>query len=253
MTGYMLRNAEYVFALKELMGIPPAQNLKSYRSAFDKIDTDGSGYIELDEIYTLLASVYGSAEDVPKVELESFIKFFDKNNDGKVSWEEFESGLGKVKPNALNVDFDDLTKTDDKTPSVSGTVKVTDTDSSRFRVVKAQDYINNLKAEIAELQSAILSESSSPSIATGSLSAYISSLDKLDITTLTSSITPEVQAAMSMVTKYVMSGGPSGKPIPEEVQVEGKILKTLCLWQMICGYRLREEEVKGDFRDKLGR
>ena len=42
----------------------------------------------------MLREVYGG--DAPAFEQTTFLKFFDANNDGKISWEEFEKGLGVV-------------------------------------------------------------------------------------------------------------------------------------------------------------
>ena len=59
MTGYMFRNAEYVVALKSLMNIRgEGATLEEYRAAFRRFDTDGSGYLERDEIEAMLADVY---------------------------------------------------------------------------------------------------------------------------------------------------------------------------------------------------
>ena len=45
MTGYLFRNAEYVLALKDLIGLRHKASVKDYGKAFDKIDSDNSGYI----------------------------------------------------------------------------------------------------------------------------------------------------------------------------------------------------------------
>ena len=45
MTGYLFRNAEYVLALKDLIGLRASASVAEYRKAFDKIDSDNSGYI----------------------------------------------------------------------------------------------------------------------------------------------------------------------------------------------------------------
>jgi len=94
MTGYMFRNAEYVLAIRDLMNIQGSATFDEYKVAFDKLDKDGSGFIEVDEIDQLLTEVYD--EETPAVEIEAFLQFFDVNNDGKISWEEFERGLGIV-------------------------------------------------------------------------------------------------------------------------------------------------------------
>lgn len=91
MTGYMFRNAEYIVALKDIMEIRSA-SIKDYKEAFKRLDKDDSGFIEAGEIEDLLADVYGT--EPPAFEVQSFIKFFDRNNDNRVSWKEFERGLG---------------------------------------------------------------------------------------------------------------------------------------------------------------
>ena len=88
----MFRNAEYVLALKDLLKIRGKGSLKDYKDAFTRLDKDGSGYIDPSEIQQLFDDVYDGK--APKFEIDAFLKFFDANNDGKISWEEFESGLG---------------------------------------------------------------------------------------------------------------------------------------------------------------
>eukprot|EP00537_Pseudo-nitzschia_pungens_P018776 CAMPEP_0172408852 /NCGR_PEP_ID=MMETSP1061-20121228/76066_1 /TAXON_ID=37318 /ORGANISM="Pseudo-nitzschia pungens, Strain cf. pungens" /LENGTH=673 /DNA_ID=CAMNT_0013144995 /DNA_START=398 /DNA_END=2420 /DNA_ORIENTATION=- len=97
MTGYMFRNAEYVLALKQLMKLNAKGaklTIEDYKEAFDRLDTDKSGFIELSEIQNLFKEAYGGKEeDVPPFEIKAFLEFFDINEDGKISWEEFERGL----------------------------------------------------------------------------------------------------------------------------------------------------------------
>jgi hypothetical protein len=88
----MFRNAEYVMALKDLMNLRGDANLDDYKEAFDRLDSDQSGYIETDEVKQLLDDVYEGK--TPKYEVENFVQFFDQNNDGRISWQEFEQGLG---------------------------------------------------------------------------------------------------------------------------------------------------------------
>ena len=96
----MFRNAEYVVALKDIMKIRRGASVEEFKSAFDRLDVDNSGYIEAREIDGLLADVYDGA--APAFEVKTFLRFFDVNRDGKISWEEFERGLGAMnaKPDA---------------------------------------------------------------------------------------------------------------------------------------------------------
>ena len=90
MTGYMFRNAEYVMALKEIMDLRGSATLQGYKDAFDRLDSDGSGYIESFEVKEMLDDLY--AGKTPAFEVDTFLNFFDQNQDGKISWEEFERG-----------------------------------------------------------------------------------------------------------------------------------------------------------------
>ena len=89
----MFRNAEYVLALKEIMNLRGKVSIEDYKEAFDRLDVDQSGYIDSSEIQTLFEQVYGDGK-APNFEIDAFMKYFDSNNDGKISWDEFEHGLG---------------------------------------------------------------------------------------------------------------------------------------------------------------
>jgi hypothetical protein len=89
--SYMFRNAEYVLALKDLLKLQGKATLDDYKDAFDRLDADGSGYIEASEVKNLLDDVY--EEEAPVYEVDAFLQFFDQNQDGKISWEEFEQGF----------------------------------------------------------------------------------------------------------------------------------------------------------------
>ena len=86
MTGYMLRNAEYVLMLRRLFRLK-TRSASEYREAFDRVDLDGSGFIDAKEIETLLSEVYPS-DGVPAFEIKSFLGLFDADGDGKVGWDE---------------------------------------------------------------------------------------------------------------------------------------------------------------------
>jgi len=272
MTGYMFRNAEYVLALKELMSIE-SHSVAEYKKAFDKIDADNSGYIERDEIASMLREVYGG--DAPAFEQTTFLKFFDANNDGKISWEEFEKGLGVVNQEraagavANNILLEGSDDSSLEEPAVSGILNVSLDDGTSIEV-EAQDYINTLKAEAESLKAALAAESrdstanmgltagldpGSPD-AGGGLGGYLASLNKENVQALTEGITPEVIDTMKLLVKFVLDGGPdkAGKiEEDQEVDIPVGALRQLCLWQLILGYRLRENEAKGDYKESLGR
>jgi len=58
------------------------------------VDQDQSGYIEIGEVQKLLREAYNT--EPPAREVNKFVTFFDKNQDGKISWQEFEDGLANV-------------------------------------------------------------------------------------------------------------------------------------------------------------
>ena len=259
MTGYMFRNAEYVMALKKIMDISSSATLDDYKEAFDRLDRDGSGYIEASEVRQLLDQVYKG--ETPSFEINAFVKFFDKDDDGRVSWEEFKLGLGtamaqqaqeKLKlRKMLSPSTDTLfqRKTEDEEDefpdietSVSGTLEVEMEDGTTVEV-DAADYLQNLKEEARTLKEALRKEklgnagasgqlaellSGAPDGPTeddtfGGIASYIASRQG-DIKSLTEGISPEIVDAMKMLVDFVLEGGASKKgssmPKKEEMSME---------------------------------
>jgi len=250
MTGYMFRNAEYVVALKQLMKIKSkggATTLPEYKEAFDRLDIDDSGYIEFSEVETLLSDVYNGP--VPKFEVQAFMKHFDTNSDGRISWKEFEQGLGAMKADQvakevarqysfplLNAEKDDDEDEDDDEypdtldePTISGTIEI-EIGNGKYIQVEANDYISDLKKEAQELKEALLREkggSASSKSSTEGLSAseilgagripdedagsITSYLVTLgsDISTLTKGISPEVVDTMKLLVDFVLNNNES--------------------------------------------
>lgn len=94
-----------------------------------------------------------------------------------------------------------------------------------------------------------------------SIAGYIASLQG-DIDALTKNISPEVVDAMKMLVDYVLEpstsqrGTGSNRKTAEELrQVEMELpssaLQQLALWQLVLGYKLREEEATGNYRKML--
>lgn len=183
------RNAEYVLAIRDLMNIQGSATLEDYKRAFNKIDDDDSGYIESKEIEALLEEVY-SEDELPAFEVETFLQFFDSNRDGRISWEEFEKGLGVVadKKNkkdgnggkngndwkalsaseeTMGVDDDENDWDDDEDnededvvlaePSVSGMIQI-EMKNGKVIEVEAREYIKELKREAKSLKAALSRE-----------------------------------------------------------------------------------------------
>jgi len=282
MTGYMFRNAEYVLALKDIMNLEVNAELSQYKEAFDKLDKDGSGYIEASEIESLLSDVYDGVP--PKFEVDQFIKFFDVNRDGRVSWEEFKVGLngnakqrwnkfsqsmtqlklpGEIEERGEDEEDIDYTLLGDT--EVHGIIKVELEDGNVIEV-EAKEYIKALKDEANALKEALRQEntkegnrfSAGKSTEThprqsGSLGNYISSLPEKHVKQLTEGISPEVIDAMKMLVDYVLESPQSkagNKRVEkgQEMEISGTALQQLALWQLVLGYRLREQEATGEWR-----
>ena len=246
MTGYMFRNAEYVLALKSLMNIRgEGATLDEYKAAFQRIDTDGSGYLEIEEIEALLTDVYD--ETPPSFEVTTFLEFFDSNNDGRISWEEFERGFGVVtsmsgneenKPKMNGFSLPASTDDDDDDeigdffgePAISGTIEV-ELEDGKVIEVDAQEYVDDLKKQALALkrelaqekgidpkEMGILSEAGDSNLnglpgalddSSGSIASYIASLQG-DVKSLTEGISPEVVESMKMLIEFVLEGGEGG-------------------------------------------
>lgn len=275
MTGYMFRNAEYVIALKQLMNIKGSATLEDYKEAFDEIDSDGSGFIDTDEIRHMLDRVYKGK--VPKFEVDAFLKFFDSNKDGRISWEEFERGLGRAmaEQNQANrnmrlLGFGNVEDEDEDVPDVEprieGTVEVELEDGNVIEI-EANEYVKSLKQEVRALKSSLRREKGLPDMMPspipgmklempgetfGGITDYIARRQG-DLKSLTEGISPEIVSTMKMLVEFVLDGGDSGKARKDkkkeelELEIPGAALQQLALWQLVLGYRLREAEAKGDY------
>jgi len=301
MTGYMFRNAEYVLALKELMQLRGKKlTLKDYKDAFDRVDTDKSGYIELSEIQDLFKVAYGGGEEnIPAYEIRAFLEFFDTNEDGRVSWEEFEQGLASAATreagtmtsakddlaDRLLASMEDAGAVDDDedneaaaemTEDISGTIEI-EMDDGKIVEVDAKEYMESLKEEARKLKLALrrekaggsqpransendpmaslLSSNSGAPNDVVDIAGYIASRQG-DVKSLTEGIKPELVDTMKKLVDFVLEGGNSTRErknlSPEEkankdMEIPGSALQQLALWQLVLGYRLREEEAKGDY------
>jgi EF-hand domain pair/Protein of unknown function (DUF760) len=278
----MFRNAEYVIALKQLMHLQGAVSLQEYNEAFRRLDEDNSGYIEIKEVETLLNSVYKD-RSVPEFEVSTFMKFFDKNRDGKISWEEFEQGLGTVLvqrvpgnllPASVDVEDDEDENDISLEPQVTGTIEI-EFDDGKVVEVDAKEYVQNLKNEARILKETLQKQTTAESgskLASyknglsegaaddfGSITAYITNRQG-DVKALTEGISPDIIETMKMLVDHVLEGGGKSSSslreenknnsIPKEqmqLEIPGSALQQLALWQLVLGYRLRESEAKGDY------
>lgn len=145
--------------------------------------------------------------------------------------------------------------------------------------VDAKDYIESLKAEARMLKDALRRENKGlppsdgpadmipggpvrgggPGNESMDIAQYISSRQG-DVAALTEGISPEIVDTMKRLVKFVLEGGDSGKAQHDlsdeematmEMEIPGSALQQLALWQLVLGYRLREEEATGDYKNLL--
>jgi len=259
MTGYMLRNAEYVMTLRKLLQLK-TRSAAEYRTAFERIDLDRSGFIEVGEIESLLKEVY--PEEVPPFEVTTFMKLFDADGDGKISLDEFLDALGAVNADAPSVGLLPLLEGDLDTkapkPEVSGTVKVQLDDGGEVEM-DANAYMEELQAEAQALRKALAQvepEKMAKEIAAStSITGYLSSLPEPQLKLLTEGISDDVVTAMRQIVVYILRAPSDDGTLDKDASVtmEQQKLQQLCLYQMMLGYTLREVEATGEADEAVGR
>jgi len=76
--------------VKEILN-SPSELEKVIKLAFQQVDTDGSGYISIDELEALMRKVASECNIPPptKEDVKEAWNAMDSNNDGKISVEEF--------------------------------------------------------------------------------------------------------------------------------------------------------------------
>lgn len=254
MTGYMLRNAEYVLAIRQVLDLSKATALDQVKQAFDKWDKNQDGYLSKEEVEGLFSEFEESARTT---EVENFLKFFDSNEDGRVSFDEFVETMG----------FGGLEDVEQAafSPPISGEIELVFQD--RVQKIDAAEYVANLQAEAESLRAALASAKqggASPeatAIAQAiqeqvtSLSTYVNDLDDRERKTLTNTLTPDAKQAVAQLVSYVLGGANGGKPVPADagLELQRQVLEQLCLWQIVVGYRLREMEATGEAKKRLGK
>jgi hypothetical protein len=234
------------------------RSLSEYRAAFDRIDLDKSGYIEIGEIEKLLGELY--EDGVPAYEVTSFLSLFDTDGDRRISWDEFVGALGGVDDGvgpAEDVDSDERDESAAVRPAISGTVTVK-LDEDREVELDAAAYMEQLAAEAqtlrAELTAIKAERTEQQEALSSSIAAYVTSLPEDQLKILSSGISDDVVSAMRQLVEYILRS-PSGEgPLAKEatVMMEQEKLQVLCLYQLVLGYRLREAEATGEATDAIG-
>lgn len=217
MTGYMLRNAEYVMTLRKLLQLK-TRSPDELREAFDRLDLDKSGYIETAEVEELLRGVY--EDGVPPLEVAAFVKLFDADGDGKIAWEEFAAALGALDtPNPALPLLSSSTSADTvPSPQLSGNVTVQLDDGTEVEM-DANAYMNQLKEEALALRTELnqfeQQQQQQQLALSNSISAYVSSLPEAQLKVLTSGISDDVVTAMRQLVTYILRS-PSGDAPPRQ-------------------------------------
>merc|ERR1712232_661291 len=119
------------------------------------------------EIEAMFAEVYDGQP--PAFEVETFLSFFDQNNDGRISWYEFEKGFGTIKAkdkserqgaNGLSLPGsteDDNAEDTFGEPSISGTISV-ELHDGKVIEVDAEEYMADLKDQAIALKRELAKE-----------------------------------------------------------------------------------------------
>lgn len=68
---------------------------EEFQASFARLDRDRSGFIEAAEIEQMLFDTYGFPPLEDEVKL--FMEEFDSNKDGRISWEEFQNALNRLR------------------------------------------------------------------------------------------------------------------------------------------------------------
>ena len=142
--------------------------------------------------------------------------------------------------------------------------------------VDAKDYVDSLKEQALMLKEALRKEKHRDELAQGGpmgmlpnsgasggsmdIARYIASRQG-DVKSLTDGISPEIVETMKRLVDFVLEGGDSGKARKKqltdgekaqmEMEIPGSALQQLALWQLVLGYKLREEEATGDYKRLL--
>lgn len=83
---------DYKAQLRKLKNSNPT----NFKQAFDKLDANGSGFIENNELKAFFEEAVGQQYVPGKEIVGKFMKFFDSNQDGKISWADFEASFSTV-------------------------------------------------------------------------------------------------------------------------------------------------------------
>jgi hypothetical protein len=160
------------------------------------------------------------------------------------------SGKLKVKysglPSSLVRKDDDEDVEEEIAPSA-----MKDSPSSSTEVeVDAEAYMSELRAEVKRLKDDLESRREErEEDLRKDLLMYIRTLPQQQLQELTSTVSPEVLAAMKGLVALVVQNIGNGQIGPNTVtEQSGEAMAQLCMWQLVVGYNLRELEVREEMK-----
>lgn len=265
---------------------PFSQNLNFFIVSYSNIEVNEIEAL-LGEIYGDSIPAYETeaflkffdANKDNRVSWEEFLQGLGVRNSGMNGLQRALPGT----PDVVNDNDDDYGAEDDEypdfeqlfgQPSVEGKVQV-ELKNGKTIEVDASEYMNTLKNEAEALKDALRMErgeskasqeaggvppgglvpgapASSSNVSGMGITGYIASLQG-DIKALTEGIAPETVETMKLLIKFVLEGGNKKKKmdLDQEMELPGSALQQLALWQLVLGYRLRENEAKGEYKKLL--
>lgn len=211
MTGYMFKNAEYRLALTSSLGIHTEEDERQRKFVL-------KGATDRVDIY-----------DPEKTKVSGKLK---------VKYSGIPSSLVRKDGN------EDVEE--DIAPSATK-----DSPSSSIEVeVDAEAYMSELRAEVKRLKDDLESRREErEEDLRKDLLMYIRTLPQQQLQELTSTVSPEVLAAMKGLVALVVQNIGNGQIGPNTVtEQSGEAMAQLCMWQLVVGYNLRELEVREEMK-----
>jgi len=77
---------EWTAIMRNSVSHDPEEYLNQLKTAFNRIDTDGDGFINVEELTKLMAAV---GQNLSSEDIELLLSEIDDNKDGKIGFEEF--------------------------------------------------------------------------------------------------------------------------------------------------------------------
>mmetsp|Transcript_36410 Transcript_36410/g.117616 ORF Transcript_36410/g.117616 Transcript_36410/m.117616 type:complete len:315 (+) Transcript_36410:129-1073(+) len=134
-------------------------------------------------------------------------------------------------------------------PEVSGLIKVKLGEGTEVEV-EAAAYMSELRSEVEAMRGELMrTRETTREAQGGGLLAYIQSLGRDNLQSLTSSISQEVLDAMRLLIESILREADVGGDT--FMETPGVKLRELLVWQLVTGYRLRELEAREELNRAL--